>query len=468
MKRPLFIYGAPASGKTTLAFSIARSLGVEAHDLDEAIERERGETPAEIIRNRGQAHFRKVERETLEKLVAKGAKLIALGGGTLTDMECRRWVEKRGAVICLDTPDEATLKRRIKKDGASKRPLGDQSKARAKHYASFTRRLTASFSAAGSLILVGKGFARAFIEGEKTVVDERVAKLYRLKASLATVKGGDKNKTPKELQTLWRRFAEKGVRRNEVVWAVGGGVTGDLTGFSAATWMRGIKWVNVPTTLLAMIDASVGGKTACDLESGKNLVGAFHAPSLVLIDTDFLATLSPRLLADGKAEMIKHAIIGGKHLLPKTLSAAELAENLKVKLRIVRRDPYETKGLRGVLNCGHTIAHALEAASGYKISHGAAVAIGCVEEARLAVQWGLSPRSCADTRGLSPRSWPEELAEVFAEAGLKTDLPKGITLKKLSKFLRKDKKNATDGKINYYLPLGWHRLESNFIVDGKE
>ena len=225
--------------------------------------------------------------------------------------------------------------------------------------------------------------------------------------------------------------------------AIGGGVTGDLTGFAAATWMRGIDWINIPTTLLAMVDASYGGKTACDLPVGKNMAGAFHPPRRVIIDANFLKTLPARRLADGRAEMIKHEIIGA---LPHDGSVAgvpssdEIKANLSVKIGIVKRDPLEKTGERMKLNCGHTVAHAIEKATNYAVSHGEAVAIGTVEEARLAVRMGLAS---AD--------WPEKVAQAFAGAGLPVELPAGVTFDSLADIMRRDKKKK-DGRIRFALP----------------
>ncbi|MBR4894509.1 MAG: chorismate synthase, partial [Kiritimatiellae bacterium] len=230
---------------------------------------------------------------------------------------------------------------------------------------------------------------------ENLVVDSNVARLYPeiAKKAIFIVPSGEENKTIDTVSAIWGAFAKSGLGRKDTVTAVGGGVTGDLVGFAAATWMRGIQWVNVPTTLLSMVDASYGGKTACDLASGKNMAGAFHPPRKVVIDVNFLKTLSAERIADGRAEMIKHEVIGN---LPHDTdvsgipTAEEIRENLKVKIAIVRSDPMEKTGERMKLNAGHTVAHAIEKATGYAISHGSAVAIGCVEEARQGERLGLA------------------------------------------------------------------------------
>lgn len=280
------------------------------------------------------------------------------------------------------------------------------------------------------------------------VIDSGVAAAYPELAAQAicVIPTGEEHKTIETVENIWNAFARKGLGRKDHVTAIGGGVTGDLTGFAAATWMRGIDWVNVPTTLLAMVDASYGGKTACDLACGKNMAGAFHPPRQVIIDTDFLRTLPPRRLADGRAEMIKHEIIGG---LPHTAdvsgapTAEEIKANLAVKIRTVRADPLEKTGERMKLNCGHTVAHAIEKATNYAVSHGEAVAIGCVEEARLAVRLGLAPAT-----------WPEEIAARFAAARLPTTLPEGLTFESLKPLMKGDKKREGNAVV-FALPCGW-------------
>ena len=286
--------------------------------------------------------------------------------------------------------------------------------------------------------------------GELTniVVDSNVAALYPDIAAKAiyVLPAGEENKTPATVAAIWAAFAKAGLGRKDCVTAVGGGVTGDLVGFAAATWMRGIDWVNVPTTLLSMVDASYGGKTACDLPSGKNMAGAFHPPRRVIIDAAFLRTLPPRRIADGRAEMIKHEVIGG---LPhdSDVSAApassDIAANLAVKIRIVKSDPLEKTGERMKLNCGHTVAHALEKATDYAVSHGEAVAVGCVEEARL-----------AERMGLAAAGWADELASRFGAAGLPTSLPDGMTFDALRPLMSGDKKREGSSVV-FALPCGW-------------
>ena len=442
-----FLAGAPASGKTTLGRRLAERLGVPFVDLDEEIAAAAGCSIPEIFASRGEALFRDMESNALSAVVQgrDAASVVALGGGALLRDSNRRLCESSGTVLCLETPDAEELARRIG-SAAGTRPLGDKARERAAHYASFPKRVAASFEAGPSLVVVGKGIALPLLAGRRAVVDGNVAGLYgdRLAEPIAVVPPGEANKTVSTVCSLWRAFASAGLGRSDTVVSVGGGVTGDLTGFAAATWMRGVDWINVPTTLLSMVDASTGGKTGCDLPEGKNLAGAFHPPKLVLVDVDFLASLSPALVADGRAEMIKHEIISGARSASLGVpTASEVAANLMVKVGIVREDPFEKLGRRILLNCGHTVAHAVEKATGYAVSHGSAVAIGCVEEARFAVRLGLAAPS-----------WPDELAARFASAGLPVALPAGLDFDGLVPLMRGDKKRA-GGTVVFALPCGW-------------
>ncbi|MCR5839070.1 MAG: bifunctional shikimate kinase/3-dehydroquinate synthase [Kiritimatiellae bacterium] len=473
LKRAIFLYGAPASGKSTLGKALAERLGAGFVDLDERIVAEAGMSIPEIFKTRGEAAFRDLESKVLREVVSE-PKVVSLGGGTLLRDENRALCEESGTIFCIDTPSDEELARRIGAAPGS-RPLGDKAKERAAHYASFPNRVAAFFDAQSSLVVVGRGIAPAILARRNIVADETVSRLWagRLGVSpFATIPSGEEHKTPATVASLWHAFAEKGLGRKDTVVALGGGVTGDLTGFAAATWMRGISWINVPTTLLSMVDASTGGKTGCDLPEGKNLAGAFHFPRLVVIDTDFLETLSPKLISDGRAEMIKHEAIGGRSWSSELesesgegdfgwskgsgVSAKEIAENLMVKVGIVREDPLETLGRRILLNCGHTVAHAIEKATGYRVSHGEAVAIGCVEEAKIAVR-----------RGLAPASWPEELAARFAAANLPTSLPAGLSLDELVPLMRGDKKRE-GGAVTFALPCGWGDVRGVKIDLSKE
>jgi 3-dehydroquinate synthase len=307
------------------------------------------------------------------------------------------------------------------------------------------------------------------------VSNEIVAPLYlqRIAAALddrtfSTVILGD-GETHKTLDSAARVFAalaELKASRDATIIALGGGVVGDLAGFAAACWMRGIACVQMPTTLLAMVDSSIGGKTAVDLPQGKNLIGAFHQPRAVIADTDTLATLPDRELRAGFAEVIKYAALGdaaffdwleNRHegLLarePEALAHA-IAQCCAQKAAMVARDETE-QGERALLNFGHTFGHALETASGYgTLLHGEAVAIGMCLAARLAAQLGRA--SCADA---------ERLDDLLRRFGLPTQIPGDVDASRLLELMRLDKKNVS-GRLRLILWRGIGRAEIANGVD---
>ena len=493
--RHLFLYGPPGSGKSTIGRLLAARLALPFTDLDAVIVETDGRPIPQIFAEEGEPGFRAREKQALADMSARPRHVVALGGGALLNPECRALAEASGEVLCLACTLE-TLCRRIDNAPGS-RPLAGGHAAleklmanRAAHYASFPRRLDVTngtpetlaeaaetlFGAwridsgdvpsrvfAGRNLIAGLGEEAAALGlGKRAVVvcDSNTDPLYgeRVEASLraagvetfrTVIAAGESTKTLATVQSIWGAFLRAGLARDDFAVAVGGGVVGDLTGFAAATWMRGIRWVNVSTTLLSMVDASTGGKTGCDLPEAKNLIGAFHSPSLVLADVDTLATLPAREWRCGLAEAIKHAFIADPGLLdilptgttgvsPVDLSSF-VARALAVKVRCVREDPLE-KNIRGKLNLGHTVGHAVEVVSDFTIQHGEAVAIGTVEEARLAVRLGLAP---AD--------WPEQVAAPFARVGLPTALPEGCTFESLVPVMKRDKKKK-GGVVRFALP----------------
>jgi 3-dehydroquinate synthase len=278
---------------------------------------------------------------------------------------------------------------------------------------------------------------------------------------LFTIPPGEQEKSRARWAQLTDELLDWGAGRDTAVIALGGGVIGDLAGFVAATFMRGLPVVQVPTTLLAMVDASVGGKTAVDTPAGKNLVGAFHNPSAVVIDPAVLATLPPAILRSGLAEMLKHGVIADASYfdrllqeLPSMLSlgaaaptfAPLIAGSVQIKATVVAEDTREG-GLRQILNFGHTIAHAIEKVQQYDMLHGDAVAMGMVIEARLAELVGL----CGPGLAVA-------VHDAVTRAGLPTRLPAGISLDAVLYETHGDKK-ARNGAARYALPRGIGEME---------
>ena len=210
------------------------------------------------------------------------------------------------------------------------------------------------------------------------------------------LKNGEASKTLATVTDLLGFLANEKLTRGDMLVALGGGVVGDITGFVSAIYLRGIDYVQIPTTILAAVDSSVGGKTGVDLSAGKNLVGAFHQPVVVLCDTNVFATLPKTVYADGMAEVIKHGMIADKEMLVSLndLSINEICRrNIEIKARLVEQDEFDT-GVRRLLNFGHTVGHALEAVSNYRISHGSAVAVGMTVITRAGVRSALTDSAC--------------------------------------------------------------------------
>jgi len=314
----------------------------------------------------------------------------------------------------------------------------------------------------GLLKTVGRE-AKAAARGPKAalVTDANVAGLYlepaleslraaRLEATSAIVPPGEGSKTLARAGELYDRMLRAGLDRGSVLVALGGGVVTDLAGFVAATYMRGIAWVAVPTTLLGQVDASVGGKTAVDHPECKNLIGAFHQPAAVLCDVATLATLPDEELRNGLAETVKHAMIRDARLFEELGRRADailardpevlepiVARNVRIKADVVAADERESD-LRRILNYGHTIGHALESLLG--LTHGRAVALGMMAEARM-----------AERRGLVGRAVVERQKALLARFGLPVSLPTGADAERCLAIMRHDKKSEA-GRMRFVLP----------------
>jgi len=307
--------------------------------------------------------------------------------------------------------------------------------------------------ASGALAQAATHLARTFPDRLQVVVsDARVARLHArpflrrlaaegVRALLLTFPAGERSKTRDTKASLEDRLLKRGAGRDTVVVALGGGVTGDLAGFLAATWHRGVPFVAIPTSLLAMVDASLGGKTAVDLPGGKNLVGAFHQPVSLWADVRVLRTLPARNYREGLAEVAKTAAAldaaffrGLEADVSRLVRRDErslgtvVTRCLVLKGRVVVSDERDA-GRRAVLNFGHTVAHALEAATDYRVAHGEAVAIGVVAEARLAERLTGFPRAHAD-----------RIEALVAAFGLPVRPPAGVDPKRLVSAMGRDKK----------------------------
>ncbi len=270
------------------------------------------------------------------------------------------------------------------------------------------------------------------------------------------IPAGEEYKTPQSIQQVYDTALANHLERSSTFVALGGGVIGDMTGFAAATWLRGVNFVQVPTSLLAIVDASVGGKTGVNHPQGKNLIGAFYQPKLVAIDPTLLQTLPPREFRAGMAEVIKYGIIWDEDLFTKLENCDRLdsleylsdelleiiiTRSCQAKAEVVSQDEKEA-GLRAILNYGHTIGHAVESLTNYQqFVHGEAVAIGMVAAGKIAVEMGL---------------WTEEKAKrqdaLIAKTGLPTDIPSELAMEDILSTIKSDKK-VKAGKVRFILPI---------------
>jgi shikimate kinase / 3-dehydroquinate synthase len=437
----LVFIGFMGAGKSRAVRNLAQRTGREPLDADRELEERLGEPIADFFEREGEAAFRKRERDVVLGLLDRpGPALVALGGGAVEIDEVRNALE-RHIVAWIDVDAEAAWRRAE----GSERPLA---RDRARFLELYARRRPLYESVAGlrlawadvgeghpvfvganALGLAGSLWPRS--EGRAFVVaDERAAELHgrALREALESwveiggsfeIPPGEPSKSLSEAEHLLRALALVGMQRSDAIVALGGGVAGDLAGFCAATYQRGVAIVQVPTTVVAQVDSAYGGKTGVDIPEGKNYVGAFHQPEAVIVDPLTLRTLPDAELQAGFAEVLKTGLIAGGRLwedvgaMPPLREALESDVDLvvrvvygcaRVKLDVVAADELD-RGVRASLNFGHTFAHALESATGYeRYRHGEAVALGLRVALRLSERFaGLDPAIRAKTEELISR-----------------------------------------------------------------
>jgi shikimate kinase / 3-dehydroquinate synthase len=436
--RDLVLTGFMGTGKSTVARILGRRLGYEVVDTDAEIEHRTGRRVAAIFDELGEDEFRRLERDLLLELSTGGGRVVATGGGTLLEAGSRDLVAG-SAVICL-TADPGTLQDRLR--GQTDRPLLRSPESlyrllaqREEAYARFPQidttdrdpdlvaddvarvtglplaRLDFPSGASSTIVMEEAGAARVGeiltergVWGRVLLVSDENVDAVGWRSTVADalraagldvfetiLPPGEQHKSLLDLDDLYADCLTAGLDRSGTVIGLGGGVVGDLAGMLAATYMRGIRLVLLPTTLLAQVDAAIGGKTAVDAHGVKNIAGAFYPAELVFIDPSLLPTLPRRLLSDGLAEVIKIAMMRSEPLVP-VLENLDGVEDIvdrsdvvwtaaRLKADIVREDPLE-RGVRALLNYGHTVGHGLEAAASYRESHGRCVAAGMVAESR--------------------------------------------------------------------------------------
>jgi shikimate kinase / 3-dehydroquinate synthase len=453
--RPLALIGFMGAGKSRTGQVIAGQRGLPFLDADAEIELRAGRPIAEIFAADGEARFRELEADVIAELLARGPAVIALGGGAVREPTTER-LRRQARVVWLDV-DAGTAWQRAGGDGT--RPLaGDeaafrrlQADRRATYAAAADVYLDANappgvvalalehapIARPGAIDVIGEliGTRRSVLVADAAVAD-------RVAGGLPTVvvPGGEAVKSAQTIERLWRDLAAQDLERGDVLVAVGGGATTDAAGFAAATFRRGIPWIAVPTTLVGQVDAAIGGKTAIDV-AAKNDVGAFHPPEAIVADPRLLDTLPPREWAGGFAEAVKSGLLAGGplHELCSGWGSGTGTEETRLELvrrcaafkaRVVAEDP-EERGLRTILNLGHTIGHGVEAAAGYGgLTHGEAVAVG------LSAALWLSERCC----GLDAAVTAATEATLTA-AGLPVRAP-GLAASDVLYAMRADKKRS--------------------------
>jgi shikimate kinase/3-dehydroquinate synthase len=499
MSAPLFLVGFMAAGKTTVGRKLALATGRSFMDLDDLIAEKAGE-PVPALVARDQLKFRELEAFVLERLIVDGLDhhVVATGGGAATFGDNLRRMRGAGFVVALGVDVEAARARAV---GGPDRPLlADPDgvdalwRKRAQHY----RRAHVMIETTGRAIdevvadvdaaerawlrlpfahrdaaLLSLGsrsypvvvhqraiegdLVRTYLEGATKVVvvtDHNVARHWKSMAlaelhdaELVTIEPGEASKSVAQYGELCETLVARGLDRGSALVALGGGVIGDLTGFVAATLFRGIPVIQLPTTLVAMTDAAIGGKTAIDLVAGKNLAGAFWQPRLVACGLDTLATLPGRERRAGFGELWKYALLDGEHLwglvdactawaaggegqeLPAALTEV-IERSIAYKAATVGRDERERTGHRALLNLGHTVGHAIESASG--LHHGEAVGLGLVAACRVSA-------ALAGAR----RELEGEVVAALRRTGLPAELDSYLTDEVLDR-IRVDKKRIGD------------------------
>ncbi len=478
----LTITGFMGTGKTTVGRMLAERLGRRLVDMDERIEAEMGKTIAQVFADDGEEVFRQAEARLCQALAQESELVIATGGGTLVSAENQQALAASGPVICLVAGIDTILQRVA---AFEDRPLlpGDRDEKRRKierlllsRRAAYERiplrvptddiaptvvvervldmlagnneipdmtRISVPTPAGRYHICIGEGILkqagrllanRSLAKGKAAIVSNSDIAAYFAEALseslrqegyapvLCLTPEGEAHKTLATIHSLYDQFVAAGLDRHSPIISLGGGVIGDMTGFAAATYLRGAPFVQIPTSLLAMVDASVGGKTGVDLPQGKNLVGAFKQPAVVIIDPEVLSELPGEEFRAGLAEIVKHGILGAPELFRQleeegpTNLAQMIADAVRVKVDVVIEDPFE-QGRRATLNLGHTFGHAIEQVSGYRLRHGEAVAIGAVAATRMAVALG----RCAPQTATRIETCLERLGLPTSASGLDLD-----------------------------------------------
>ena len=376
--RHIALIGFMGAGKTTIGAMVAARIARPFFDLDREIERSLQRSIPELFRDEGEAGFRLIEAQrTLDTLMRGRPAVLALGGGAVETKPIRQALKEHALTVLLDVEVDDAWER-VRRTA---RPLAQDAED---FEALYERRQWLYQEAADVraadvdqvlLAALGVEFGGK-PDGDALIADPHVLELHPLELGSTHVV---RSKSLPEAERLW---SELRIGRDGTIVGYGGGSTTDVAGFVAASYLRGVKWISVPTSLVGQVDAGIGGKTGVDLPGGKNLVGAFHYPDRVLIDTGVLATLPEEEHRNGMAEVVKTGLLAGRPLWE--LPAKEMIRACAAfKAAVCLADPYERRGRREILNLGHTFGHALEAASEYRLAHGEAVTLGLTAALRV-------------------------------------------------------------------------------------
>jgi 3-dehydroquinate synthase len=511
----IVLTGFMGTGKTSVGKELSRQLGYRFIDTDVLIEEREGKPISLIFKDKGEAYFRKLEQATVEEVSKIRNIVIATGGGIIKNRKNVENLGRRGIIVWLKADPEIILKRVMTEGG--KRPLLDVKEPLEEINKLLSERLPLYRQADTSVdtnyitpqetaqeimekmgldvqgvtvdlnersydIVIGSGIlqklglrlkefrpSRVAIISNKTIFpiyrDTLLRSLseYNIVPEILPIPDGEEYKDFLWTYYIHGELLKARFDRSSLLIAFGGGVVGDITGFVASTYMRGIRYIQIPTTLLAQVDSSVGGKTGVNHPLGKNMIGSFFQPSLVLVDLDTLRTLPKKEFYAGMAEIIKYGIIADEKLFDYLITDKEgiisledsmvkiIKRSCEIKADVVSKDEKES-GLRAILNFGHTIGHAIETVTGYgQFLHGEAVAMGMCAAADLAVRMKIFQRSDA-----------KRIKELVKMYNLPADIPGDLNVRDMINAMEIDKK-VKAGKLRFILPeaIGRVRIEED-------